>query len=105
MVMDTLGSLGVPISFQKHTGDELTYITFFEYLQKSEAFADNIETSRGHYIQIDVWSKDDYNDLVNSILYSMKQAGFKRTTETELYEEETQTYHKVLRFFYEEEVS
>jgi hypothetical protein len=104
LVMDTLSPLGVPISFQKHSGDELKYTTFFEYLQQGENFADNRETCTGHYVQVDVWSKGDYSDLINNILNAMILAGFRRTNQTEMYEDDTQTYHKVLRFFYEEEV-
>jgi hypothetical protein len=51
-----------------------------------------------------LWCKGDYTTIAKDILDKMKNAGFRRTTETEIYEEETQTYHKVLRFFYEEEV-
>ena len=105
LVMDTLSPLKIPVSFQKYTGNETAYITFFEYLQQSESFADNMETCIGHYIQVDVWSKEDYTILVDSIVNEMTKAGFRKTTQTEMYENETQTYHKVLRFFYEEEVS
>ncbi|MHC1731973.1 MAG: hypothetical protein AB9888_08110 [Bacteroidales bacterium] len=105
LIKETLSSLGVQVSFQKYSGKENTYITFFEYLQQGESYADNKETCTGHYVQVDVWSKEDYTDLVNSILVTMTQAGFRRTTQTEIYEDDTQAYHKVLRFFYEEEVS
>lgn len=104
LVIDILSPLKVPVTFQKHTGEELTYITFFEYLQKGEYFADNNEINIGHYFQVDVWSKEDYTDLVNKVLNAMIRAGFRKTTQTEMYENDTQTYHKVLRFFYDEEV-
>lgn len=104
LVMETLSSVGVPVSFQKYSGNETTYITFFEYLQQIESFADNNETCRGHYVQVDVWSKEDYTTFVGNVLNAMIQAGFRKTTQTEMYEDETQIYHKVLRFYYEEEV-
>jgi hypothetical protein len=104
LVVDTLSILGIPVSFQKYSGGENTYITFFEYLRQGESYADNLETCTGHYIQVDLWCKGDYTTIAKDILDKMKNAGFRRTTETEIYEEETQTYHKVLRFFYEEEV-
>lgn len=103
LIKDTLSSLGVPVSFQKHSGSESAYITFFEYLQQGESYADNKEICIGHYLQVDVWSKDDYTELVRRVLLAMIQAGFRRTTQTEIYEDDTQTYHKVLRFFCEEE--
>lgn len=102
LIMDTLSPLKIPVSFQKYTGSESPYITFFEYLQQSESFADNMETCIGHYIQVDVWCKEDYTAIVDSILNIMTKAAFRKTTQTEMYENDTQTYHKVLRFFYEE---
>jgi len=104
LIVDTLSPLKIPVSFQKYTGGETTYITFFEYLQQNESFADNAETCIGHYLQVDVWSKEDYLALVNSIQNAMTMAGFRKTTQTEMYENDTQTYHKALRFFYLEEV-
>lgn len=94
LTMDSLSLLKIPVSFQKYTGNETAYITFFEYLQQSESFADNRETCIGHYIQVDVWSKEDYTFLVDSIVNEMTKAGFRKTTQTEMYENETQTYHK-----------
>ena len=104
LIMESLSLLKIPVSFQKYTGNETAYITFFEYLQQGESFADNMETCIGHYIQVDVWSKEDYTILVDSIVNEMTKSGFRKTTQTEMYENETQTYHKVLRFFYLEEV-
>ena len=104
LIVDTLCPLRVPVSFQKYTGSETGYITFFEYMQQSESFADNMETCIGHYIQVDVWSKEDYTFIVDSIVNEMTKSGFRKTTQTEMYENETQTYHKALRFFYLEEV-
>jgi hypothetical protein len=105
LIMETLSSVGIPVSFQKYSGNATTYITFLEYLQQSESFADNEETCRGHYVQVDLWSKEDYSLLIGKIISPMLQAGFRKTTQAEIYENDTQTYHKVLRFFYEEEVS
>ena len=97
LIIDTLKNLGVPVVFQKYSGIETTYITFFNYLENAEGYADNEETSIGYYIQVDVWSKSDYSTLVVSVLEALKLAGFRRTYVTEFYENDTKIYHKLIR--------
>ena len=100
LVVETLKPLKVPVSFQKYKGKENTYITFFNYLEQGEQYADNEEKETGYYIQVDVWSKNDYTELVENITGAMKAAGFRRTSAADLFEEDTKIYHKVIRFFY-----
>lgn len=103
LVMDTLKPLGIPVRFQYYTGTETTYITFFEYAEPSEQFADDKETIRGHYIQIDIWSKTNYSDLQKQIEKLLENAGFiRRSPGPEIYEEETKIFHKPLRYLYYE---
>lgn len=102
-VIDTLTPLGVPIGFQKYSGKESTYITFHEYLASGEEFEEDQESFTGHYIQVDVWSKEDYGILVKNIKIRLIEAGFKRIDEADFYETDTGLYHKGLRFFYLEE--
>jgi hypothetical protein len=103
LVIDTLKPIGVPVAFQTYSGTAQTYITFFCYNSKGELFADDEEIETGFYIQVDVWSKGDYTSIVPQVKELMTAAGFRRTTETELYEPDTKIYHKVLRFSYVQE--
>lgn len=100
LVIDTLKPLNVPIGFQKYSGEEDTYITFHEYLQTGDDFEDDEEAFTGHYVQIDVWSKTDYTELVKNIKSFLQLAGFKRLDESDFYEIDTGLYHKGIRFFY-----
>jgi len=101
LIKDTLKPLGIPIKFQKHTGRETTYITFFCYNEQGEVFADDVEIATGFYMQIDIWSKEDTESIKESTKELLKQAGFKkRTIHDAPYEPDTSTFHKVLRFFY-----
>lgn len=103
LVMDTLKPLGIPVRFQYYTGTETTYITFFEYAEPSEQFADGKETIRGHYIQVDIWSKSNYSDIQKQIEKLLDSAGFiRRAPGPEMYEEETKIFHKALRYLYYE---
>jgi hypothetical protein len=100
IILNTLKPLNVPVSFQNYTGAALTYITFFEINQTPAIHADDEELQSNHSVQIDIWSKGDYTQLVTQVKDEMKKVGFKRTFETELYESDTKTFHKVIRFNY-----
>lgn len=100
LIIDTLKPLNIPVGFQTYTGTATTYITFFEYLEKGEQFADDEEAETGHYIQVDVWSKGNYKAVVKQAKELLKQVGFMRKTENGFYESDTKIYHKAIRFFY-----
>jgi len=63
-ILETLTPLGVLVKFQKHSGSANQYITFHEYFQTGEAYDDDEESLTGRYIQVDVWSRTDYEVLV-----------------------------------------
>jgi len=100
-VIKALKDIGVPVSFQTYTGAADTYITFFTYLDKPEQHADDKETITGHYVQIDVWSKKDYTELVKTVYKKMLDAGFTKQSFYDLYEDDVKIYHKAMRFFKE----
>ncbi|NFV48091.1 hypothetical protein FDJ70_10565 [Clostridium botulinum] len=102
LIIDTLKDTNVPVKFETYVGDETTYITFSEYLQQGEVFADDGEQATGHYIQINVFSKKNYSKLVDKVKELLKKAGFIRKNEIGLYEPDTQIFHRVIRFFYVE---
>lgn len=99
LIIDTLGSLGVPVEFQTYGGEKDTYITFFEYLQQGEQYADDEEQTTGHYIQVDIYSKANYNKVAEQVKKLLKGKKFIRKYEKELYESDTNIYHKLIRFF------
>ncbi|MTI71088.1 MAG: hypothetical protein FH751_12635 [Firmicutes bacterium] len=103
LIIETLKPLNIPVGFQKYKGKSNTYITFHEYLQIGEEFEEDQEFYTGHHIQIDVWSKEDYTELVNLVRNKLTTIGFKRISEEDLYEKDTCLYHKGMRFFYLEE--
>lgn len=101
LIKDTLSPLGIPVSLQYYNGSETTYITFFSYLDKGELYADDEEVATGNYIQIDIFSKGNYTNIVKQVIKLMKKAGFiKKPSGPELFEDDTKIYHKPLRFFY-----
>lgn len=100
LILNTLKDVGSSVDYLNYTGSERTYITFFEYDQSAGLEADDEEQNNVHYIQIDIFSSGNYLSLVKSVKGKMKQAGFKKSFETEMIEEDTKLYHKVLRFYF-----
>jgi hypothetical protein len=98
LIINTLKPLGVPVGFHKYQGSAATYITFFEFNQNGALFADDEEQLTSHSIQVDIWSKGDYTELVKQVKNELMNVGFSRPTENELYENDTELFHKVLRF-------
>jgi len=100
LIMDTLASLTVPVEFQVYSGTAATYITFLCYNEQGEEWAEDAEIATGYYVQVDIWSKSDYTTLEGQVKDALIVAGFSRTSAQDLYEPETKTYHKALRFVY-----
>lgn len=101
LIIDTLKPLGIPTRFQTCKGKEETYITFFCYNEQGECFADDIEIATGFYMQTDIWSKENIEQLKIDTVKLLKKAGFiKRPGAPDLYEPDTEIFHKCLRFFY-----
>lgn len=102
-IEETLKPLKISTSFQVRKGHDCTYIAFNEYLEQGEEFSEDNEEITGHYIQMNLFSKVESNELIKLIKSAMKKAGFKRLAEYNLYEPETRYYNHVFRFFYLEE--
>lgn len=100
MIINALKPLNVPVAFQTYKGNSSTYIRFFEYNQTGALYGEDRELKSNHYIQVDVFSKNDYTELVQQVKDKLKALGFIRKMETELYEADTDFYHKVIRFSY-----
>jgi len=102
IILDALKPLNYPVYPMRYTGSSTTYITFFEYNESSAFDADDTEQYTGHYVQIDIWTKDGalYTNLVDQAKKALVHAGFIRRSVVDLYENETQVYHKALRFYF-----
>ncbi|AYV67086.1 hypothetical protein C2I06_09465 [Niallia circulans] len=100
LILNTLNDVDSPVEYMTYSGTERTYITFFEYDQDVGLEADDEEQNSVHYIQIDVFSPGNFLSIVKNVKWKMKQARFKKNFETEMYENETKLYHKMLRFYF-----
>lgn len=104
LIMETLKPLGVPVAFANYNQTADTYIVFIEYNQAPKLNADDKEIITKHFFQVDVFSKENYLQLVEELKERMKQAGFSRMFESEIYEEEMKMFRKILRFNYDTKI-
>jgi len=100
LIISTLAPTGVPVAFLKYSGTLTTYISFFAYNEQGVFFGDDMELNTRYSVQVDVWSKDDYTNLVKQTKELLIAEGFVRNSANEFYEEDTKIYHKVYRFYY-----
>jgi hypothetical protein len=103
LIINTLQSLNVSVSFLTYTGTARPYIVFYELDQRSAFDGDDTETNTNHSIQVDIFHAGNYVSLAESVKQKMIAAGFSRTNEQDFYESDTHLYHKVIRFSYYEE--
>ncbi|MED1642267.1 DUF3168 domain-containing protein [Brevibacillus agri] len=78
--------------------DEYPRITFFEVTNYDAAFADDVPIMADVIVQIDVWSKVSTSAISGEVNKTMKAQGWSRTSAADLYEDDTQVYHKALRY-------
>jgi len=104
LIIATLKPLGIPVCSLYYQGIETTYITFFELIAQGGSWANNKETNTEHHVQIDIWSKDNYTDIVTQTKTLLKNIDFHRNYETEMYESDTKTFHKIIRVIKNEDI-
>ncbi len=99
-VVSTLNPTGVPLGFRTYNGTANTYMTYFVE-DFPELNADDTEQVTGYFVQVEVFSKSNYYNLVEQIKELMKQAGFERLNSVDdPYSSETEMFHKVMTFHY-----
>ena len=77
---------------------EFPRLTYYEYDNRSDLFADDVEITSEIRIVVDVWSKTSTTDITNRVIDLMERIGFKREEARDLYDNDTKTLHKYLRF-------
>lgn len=84
--------------------DELPRITYFEYLNIDNSFAENQPIASNIGFQLDIWSTGDTSAIAMAVDDAMKGIGFSRTYAIEEYEEELRLYRYVMRYTIEIEL-
>jgi hypothetical protein len=100
LIIDTLSSTGVPVDFHNYSGTVDTYITFFEISDIGALYGDDGEKKSRHHIQVKVSSKRNITTLVKQVHNLMIGAGFIKNNYYDQYDNDAETYHKVMRFYF-----
>ena len=98
-IMEALKELNIPVTFQVYKGTAKTYITFFEYNMQNEEYSEDEIEIQGYYYQIDIWSVEDYTEIVTRTKELLEANDFKFIDQEDLYEKDTKIFHKGLRYF------
>lgn len=77
-------------------------VSFFEVTNFDDYYADDCAITSEVHMQIDIWCKPDTmvtaSKIAAEVDRTMKELGFKRTSGADLYEDDTQIFHKALRY-------
>lgn len=92
--------LGGNYVFPQGAGDSThyPYITYFEINNFDDNYSDNAATASQIRIQIDVWAKGSTSAIAEAADTVMKSLGFTRSYAGDLYEKDTKTNHKAIRY-------
>ena len=97
----TLEGLGHPVARLFYGGEADTYITFQIVSCRGVDAADDANTREETIYQVNIYSKEDYTSLLESIMSALKAAGFRGiTVEPETYETDTEFYHVPIQIKY-----
>lgn len=73
LIIDTLAPLNLPVLYRTYSGDEDTYITFFEINNYDEDYSDDYEETEVFSLQIDLWTKKDPTQIKKEIKKALKK--------------------------------
>lgn len=79
------------------------YIEYEILNEQGTLYAENDEIVTGYSVQVDVFTKTSYTEIVKNIKEIMIENGFRREFGGSLYEDKARLFHYVLRFNYEKE--
>lgn len=102
LLTSTLKSLKKPVNRLVYKGKEDTYFTFQIINSQPSGYADDDNTIVQHVFRVDLYSKKDYSQLLNTTITVLKQAGFIVSVDAEIYENDTGFYHVPLTINYME---
>ena len=77
------------------------YVEYLFYDENGAEYEEGQEIETSFYLQVDIFNKGNYTDLENKIKEKLLNAGFERSMAADLYENETQLYHKAMRFTFD----
>lgn len=97
---DVLEPLGISSFYGWYDKDiSETHVTFTLISDNEDDYSDDLAESINYLIQIDIWSKENMEDLKKTIKSAMKTIDNCTYSDgADLYEDDVKIYHKALRF-------
>lgn len=80
------------------------YITYFEVVNTETESADDEEYADEIEIQVDIWSQGSTIPIAKEVQRIMRKLGFIHQALPDMYEENTQVFHKPIRFTITKEI-
>lgn len=89
----------IPVAHLEYTGDSTEYVTWQVLTGKPELFGNDTVLFSVYQIDIDVYSKKNYLDIVRKLKKMMKENDFIWVDDSpEQYEKDTGYFHQTLTF-------
>lgn len=99
----TVDGVNIPVSFMYYEGHDEPYIVYMNTDMDNSLSGDDDLIGYVTYYDFDVYSKGNYNNIIESLKEILKQNNFKwqpSRSSADMYDTETGYYHKTLSFAY-----
>ena len=98
-----IGNITFPIFFRKSNDNTLSnYITYYSYTTRPNVFADDIPVSAITYLTIDVYTTNNFLNVISEIKKKLIENDFTWNDDgIPDYEEDTKLYHYQINFIKE----
>lgn len=97
----TVDDVKIPVSYMFYDGHEDTFITYFQQDADSSLSGDDELLNYVAYYDFDVYSKGNYQKVIESMKNVLKENGFiwqVSMSSPDMFEQDTGLYHKTLNF-------
>lgn len=100
-ILNSLKPLNVSVYYgTNYEATEDIYVVFFIEGITTHSIYDDEEASTKYTIMFHIYSTGDYDNYVKDMKQTLKLNGFRRITEAEDYDSETEYYTKAIKFEY-----
>lgn len=102
-----VNGVSIPVSFMFYEGHANTFITYQEESIDNTFSGDNSLLGYVDYYDIDIFSTGNYLEVAEAVITLLESGGFTwqpSRSSGDLYDEDTNMYHKTLSFAIEREV-
>lgn len=97
----TVGGVSIPVAFLYYEGHGEPYVTYMEESASGSLTGDDELEGYVAYYDFDIYAKGNFTDIIKAVKKTLVDAGWvwqvSRSSE-DMYEPDTQYYHKTLNF-------